>query len=325
MSIKIAINGFGRIGRTFYRAAAERESNFEIAAVNNPGWTKEMFEHLLRYDTVYGKFEKKLEAELLGEREPERLPWKKLGVDIVIESTGVFTNREDAAKHLKAGAKKVVISAPAEGPDKTLVMGVNEEEYLPQKDKIISMASCTTNCLAPIVKILQNNLGIKKGAMSTVHAYTADQNLQDGSHKDLRRARAAAENIVPTKTGAAKAIFEVVKGLEEKMEGLAFRIPTPTVSMIDLVCLLERKTNPGLINELFENYANGSMKGILEVSKKPLVSTDFIQNPHSAIVDAPLTKVVDQNLVKVIAWYDNEWGYACRLVDLVNFLIKRGL
>jgi len=320
---KIAINGFGRIGRTFFRAAAEHNAPFEIAAVNNPNWDEKMFGHLLKYDTVYGRFDGELKAKLLGEREPENLPWQKLGIFLVIESTGLFTKREDAQKHLKAGAKKVVISAPAEEPDITLVPGVNDGEYDPKNHNIISMASCTTNCLAPVVKILQENFGVEKGFMTTVHSYTADQNLQDGSHKDLRRARAAAENIVPTKTGAAKAIFEVVEGLKERMDGMALRVPTPTVSIIDLVCVTKKKTDAETLNKIFEKYATGKMQGILQVVYEPLVSSDFIKNSHSAILDASLTKVIDGNLVKVVAWYDNEWGYATRLVDLVGLIIKK--
>jgi len=323
--VKIAINGFGRIGRTFYRAAVERKGNFEIAALNNPGWDEKLFNHLLSYDTVYGFFDHKIKAKLLGEREPDKLPWKKLGIDIVIESTGKFTKSEDAKKHLKAGAKKVIISAPAENPDITLLPGVNLEKYEPKKHQIISMASCTTNCLAPLVKILQNDFGIEKGFMSTTHSYTADQNLQDGSHRDLRRARAAALNIVPTTTGAAKAIWQVLEGLKDKMDGLAIRVPTPTVSLLDLVCVVKKKTNAEAVNKVFERYAKGEMKEILQIIWQPLVSSDFIKNPYSAILDAPLTKVLDGNLVKLVAWYDNEWGYSARLVDLVDYMVKRGI
>lgn len=326
---KVAINGFGRIGRTFYRAAIERQGNFEIAALNNPGWDEKLFSHLLKYDTAYGYFEHQLKAELLGEKEPDKLPWKRLGIDIVIESTGKFTDRSGASGHLKAGAKKVIISAPAEEPDVTIILGVNEEKYDSKKHQIISMASCTTNCLAPMVKILQDKFGIEKGFMTTDHSYTSDQNLQDGSHRDLRRARAAAENIIPTTTGAAKAIFEVVEGLRDKMDGMALRVPTKTVSITDLVCLIKKKTSADEINKIFEEYSKGKMsaKGgeILEVTYEPLVSSDFIKNPHSAILDASLTKVIDGNLVKLVAWYDNEWGYSARLVDLVDLMIEKGL
>ena len=321
--IKVAINGFGRIGRIFYRAAIEEKGNFDIVAINNPGWDETMFRHLLKYDTTYGIFDEKLNAKLLGEKEPEKLPWREMGIDVVIESTGIFTNKESSSKHIKAGAKKVLISAPAEDPDVTLVLDVNENDYKPQSHQIISMASCTTNSLAPLVKILQDEFGIEKGLMTTVHSYTADQNLQDGSHKDLRRARAAAENIVPTKTGAAKAIFKVVKGLEDRMDGMALRVPTKVVSMTDLVCLIKKETTAENINSIFEKYAKGVMKGILEVISEPLVSSDFIKNPHSSILDASLTRVVDGNLVKLAAWYDNEWGYACRLVDLVDYIAKQ--
>lgn len=320
---KVAINGFGRIGRTFYRAAMEQKGNFEIVAVNNPGWDKEMANHLLKYDTAYGIFNGGLSARLLGERDPEKLPWKELGIDLVVESTGVFTKGDDARKHLKAGAKRVIISAPAEKPDITLLVGVNLEKYDPQRHFVISMASCTTNCLAPLVNVLQKEYGIEKGFMTTAHAYTADQNLQDGSHRDLRRARAAGQNIVPTTTGAAKAIFNVVDGLEGKMDGLALRVPVITVSILDLVCLISKKTTEEELNNVFEKYANTSMKGILAVTKEPLVSSDFIKNSASSILDASLTKVLDGDLVKLVAWYDNEWGYSCRLVDLINFIAKK--
>jgi len=322
--MKIAINGFGRIGRTFYRASIENRGNYEIAAINNPKWDKKLFNHLLKHDTVYGYFDHKLDTELLSESEPSNLPWKELGIDLVVESTGIFTDRDGAQKHLEAGAKKVIISAPAKDPDVTLLMGVNEEKYDSKNHKIISMASCTTNCLAPLVKILQKEYGIEKGLMTTAHSYTGDQNLQDGSHKDLRRARAAASNIVPTTTGAAKAIFEVVKGLEGKLDGLALRVPTITVSIIDLVCLLAKNTDTQSLNNLFKKYAGEEMKGILAVSDEPLVSSDYIKNSASSIVDATLTKVLDNNLVKIVAWYDNEWGYSCRLVDLINYIAKNG-
>jgi len=322
---KVAINGFGRIGRLFYRSALKHQAPFEVVAVNNPKWDETIYHHLFKYDTVYGVFEQKPTAKLLTESEPTRLPWKKLGIDIVIESSGVFTERAAAAGHLKAGAKKVIISAPSKDADVVVVLGVNEEDYNPKKHQVISMASCTTNCLAPVVKILQENFGIEKGFMSTVHSYTADQNLQDGSHKDLRRARAAAQNIVPTKTGAAKAIFQVISGLENKMDGLAFRVPSPTGSLIDLVCVLSKSTTVEELNQLFEKYAATKMKGVLGVTKEPLVSADIIANENSSLVDLSLTKVLGGNLVEVISWYDNEWAYATRLVDLVNYLIKKGI
>ncbi|MCX6807071.1 MAG: type I glyceraldehyde-3-phosphate dehydrogenase [Candidatus Berkelbacteria bacterium] len=317
---RVAINGFGRIGRTFYRAAIENRGDFEIVAVNNPGWDEDTFNHFLKYDTVYGIFDGKLNAKIFGEKEPEKLPWKELNVDVVVESTGIFTDKKGAEKHLKAGAKKVIISAPAKDPDVTIVLGVNEEDYNPTKHKIISMASCTTNCLAPMVKVLQDEFGIEKGLMTTAHSYTADQNLQDGSHKDLRRARAAAQNIVPTKTGAAKAIFSVVEGLKDKMDGMALRVPTITVSITDLVCLLKKRTDVKEVNQKFQKYAGGQMKGILAVTEEPVVSSDLIKNTHSAILDAPLTRVIGGNLVKVVGWYDNEWGYFCRLVDLIEYI-----
>ena len=320
--MKIAINGFGRIGRLFYRSALEHKADFEVVAVNNPGWDEKMYQHLFKYDTAYGVFDQKPEAKLLGEREPENLPWREMGVDIVIESTGIFIDHAKASKHIRAGAKKVIISAPSEDADVTLVLGVNEKDYQPEKHQIISMASCTTNCLAPVVKVLLDEFEMEKGFMTTAHSYTADQNLQDSSHRDLRRARAAAENIVPTKTGAAKAIFKVIKGLEGKMDGLALRVPTATGSVIDLICVLKKNTTPEKLNETFQKYAEGPMQGILATTEDPIVSSDIIKNDHSSIVDLSLTKVLDGNLVEVIAWYDNEWGYATRLVDLVNYLQK---
>jgi len=332
---KVAINGFGRIGRLTLRAAiVKKAKGLELVAINDLGDAKTLA-HLFKYDTAFGVYPGKVRAQkneliidnrrikVLSERDPEKLPWKKMGVDIVIESTGFFTDREGASKHLKAGAKKVIISAPAEDPDVTLVLGVNEKTYDTKKHNIISNASCTTNSLAPVVKVLNNSLGIEKGFITTVHAYTADQNLQDGPHSDLRRARAAAENIVPTKTGAAKAIGEVVPKLSGKLDGLAIRVPNPVVSITDLVCIVKKETSVSEVNKIFKNKADrNELKGILAYSEEPIVSMDLRGNTYSSIFDAPLTKVIG-NLVKVFAWYDNEWGYSNRLVDLAEMISKK--
>ena len=332
---KIVINGFGRIGRLTLRAALEKNfKNLDFVAVNDLT-DAEILAHLFKYDTAFGKAKWDVEAgkgyikidnkkiQVLSEREPENLPWGKMGVDVVIESTGFFTDRGGAEKHLKAGAKKVIISAPAEDPDVTLVLGVNDKMYDPEKHKIISNASCTTNSLAPMVKILNDALGIEKGFITTVHAYTADQNLQDGPHEDLRRARAAAENIVPTKTGAAKAIGEVVPEVSGKLDGLALRVPNMVVSITDLVCTVSRDTSTEEVNKIFKDKADKEeFKGILAYNEEPLVSMDLRGNPYSSIFDAPLTKVIG-NLVKVFAWYDNEWGYSCRLVDLAKKISEK--
>lgn len=332
---KIAVNGFGRIGRLTLRAFLEKNpAGLEAIAVNDLG-DLETLAHLFKYDTAFGISKWPVEAgdgfikiadhkiEVLSERDPEKLPWKELGVDIVIESTGFFTDREGAEKHLKAGAKKVIISAPAENPDITLVLGVNDKMYDPQKHNIISNASCTTNSLAPMVKILNESLGIEKGLITTVHAYTADQNLQDGPHKDLRRARAAAENIVPTKTGAAKAIGEVVPELSGKLDGIALRVSNMVVSITDLVCEVKKETSKEEVNEIFKQTADtGDFRKILAYSEEPIVSMDLRGNPYSCIFDAPLTRVID-NMVKVFGWYDNEWGYSNRLVDLAEMISKK--
>ncbi len=332
---KIAINGFGRIGRLTLRAALEKKyPNLDFVAINDLTDASTLA-HLFKYDTAFGKAKWEVSAgkdfiqigktkiKVLSEREPEKLPWSKLDVQIVIESTGFFTAREEAQKHLKAGAKKVIISAPAEDPDATLVLGVNDKIYDPKKHNIISNASCTTNSLAPLVKILNDSLGIEKGFITTVHAYTADQNLQDGPHKDLRRARAAAENIVPTKTGAAKAIGEVVPELSGKLDGLAIRVPNQVVSLTDLVCVVSRETSKEEVNKIFAQKAkNQELKNILAYNEEELVSMDFRGNSYSSIFDAPLTKVIG-NLVKVFAWYDNEWGYSNRLVDLAKIIAKK--
>ena len=340
---KIAINGFGRIGRLTLRAALEKNyPNLEFVAINDLGDAKTLA-HLFKYDTAFGKAKWEVSAagnsikigpsmmlrtgnkeiKVLQEREPENLPWDKLGVDVVIESTGFFTAREGAEKHLKAGAKKVIISSPAEDPDVTLVLGVNDSIYDSKKHNIISNASCTTNSLAPIVKVLNDSLGIEKGFITTVHAYTADQNLQDGPHKDLRRARAAACNIVPTKTGAAKAIGEVVPELQGKLDGLAIRVPNQVVSLTDLVCVVSQETSKEEVNKIFAAKADKEgFKGILAYNEEELVSMDFRGNSYSSIFDAPLTKVIG-NLVKVLGWYDNEWGYSNRLVDLTKKIAEK--
>jgi len=329
MTIKVGINGFGRIGRNVFRAGLkEKEINF--VAVNDITDAKTLA-HLLKYDSVHGKLpEVKLvddnilvgerRLKVLSERDPSNLPWKDLGVEVVIESTGIF--REGATKHLTAGAKKVVISAPAKGEDITIVMGVNEDKYLPEEHHIISNASCTTNCLAPVAKVLNDIFGIEKGVMTTIHSYTADQNLMDLPHKDLRRARAAALSMIPTTTGAAEATSLVIPELKGKLTGMAFRVPTPNVSVVDLVVILRKKTSPEEINQSFKEASQGSLKGILDYTEEPLVSKDFNGNSYSSIVDGLSTLVIDGNLAKIIAWYDNEWAYSCRILDLIKYIWK---
>jgi len=330
--VKVAINGFGRIGRNAYRAAMGRK-DIDIVAANDLTDAKTLA-HLLKYDTVLGNLEAEVsakedaivvdgkETKVFAVKDPAELPWKKLGIELVIESTGRFTDRENASKHLKAGASKVLISAPAKEPDVTLVLGVNDKVYDPKKHNIISNASCTTNCLAPVAKVLDENWGIERAFMTTVHAYTNDQVILDFPHKDLRRARAAAMNIVPTTTGAAKAIGEVLPQLKGKMDGLAMRVPVMNVSVVDLVADLKAPTTAQDVNGAFKKAANGKLKGILDYSELPLVSSDFMRNPHSAIVDGPSTNVIGGSMAKVIAWYDNEWGYSCRLIDLIPVLVR---
>jgi len=328
----IAINGFGRIGRLVFRIAQNK--NLNIIAINDLTDAKTLA-HLLKYDSLYGIYDQEInfdnkhlivngkKIKVFAEKEPSKLPWKDLGVDIVLECSGKFTDKEGCSQHLKAGAQRVIISAPAEGRDiPTYMLGVNEEKFNPEKDLIISNASCTTNCLAPVAKIIHENFTIKKGFFTTVHAYTNDQKILDLSHKDLRRARAAGLSIIPTSTGAAKAIFEVIPELKGKLDGISLRVPTPTVSIVDLVCEVENKTSKEELNNLFEKMAQGKLKGILETTKEELASVDFKGNPHSAIVDLPLTMAID-NLVKVVAWYDNEYGYACRLVEMAEYVSKR--
>ena len=328
MALKVGINGFGRIGRNIMRAALGDE-DVDFVAVNDLTDAKTLA-HLLKYDSVLGNLERTINASgdaisvdgdefrVLSVKDPAQLPWRDLGVDVVFECTGRFTKRDDAAKHLAAGAKKVIITAPATGPDVTLVLGVNDQAYDKSKHHIISNASCTTNCLAPLAKVLHESFGINKAWMTTVHAYTNDQNLLDLPHKDLRRARAAAMSIIPTTTGAAKAVGEVLPALKGKFDGIAMRVPTPNVSVVDLVALVERKTTTEEVNGALEAAAHGAMKGILQFEEEPLVSIDFRRNAHSSIVDAAYTKVMDGDFVKVLAWYDNEWGYSSRCVDLLK-------
>ena len=328
MAIRVGINGFGRIGRNIMRAALDDE-DIDFIAVNDITDAKTLA-HLLKYDSVLGNLDRDIAAggdgitvdgdefKVLAVKDPAQLPWKDLGVDIVVESTGKFTKRDDAAKHLAAGAKKVIITAPATGPDVTLVLGVNEQSYDKSKHHVISNASCTTNCLAPVAKVVHESFGIQKAWMTTVHAYTNDQNLLDLPHKDVRRARAAAISIIPTTTGAAKAVGEVLPELKGRLDGIAMRVPTPNVSVVDLVALVGRKTTADEVNGALKAAAEGPLKGILQFCAEPLVSIDFRGNAHSSIVDADYTKVMDGDFVKVMAWYDNEWGYSSRCVDLVK-------
>ena len=335
MAVKVGINGFGRIGRNIMRAAMG-DKNIDIVAVNDLTDAKTLA-HLLKYDSILGNLKADIAAQgdkitvggdefqVLSVKDPAQLPWKSLGVDVVFESTGLFTNRDDAAKHITAGAKKVVITAPAKKPDITVVLGVNNDKYDPAKHQIISNASCTTNCLAPLAKVLHESFGIKKGWMTTVHSYTNDQNLLDLPHKDLRRARAAALSMIPTTTGAASAMGEVMPALKGRLDGFSMRVPTPNVSVVDLSAILEKNTTGDEVNAALRAAANGPLKGILAMSDDPLVSIDFKGNPNSSIVDTAYTKVMDGDFVKVVSWYDNEWGYSNRCVDLLQLLVKKGL
>jgi glyceraldehyde 3-phosphate dehydrogenase len=335
MSIKVGINGFGRIGRNIMRAAMG-DSGLDFVAVNDLT-NAETLAHLLKYDSILGNLDAEISAQgdritvgkeqfqVLSEKDPARLPWKSLGVDVVFESTGRFTDRDSATLHLTAGARKVIVTAPAKKPDLTVVLGVNAEKYDAKSHHIISNASCTTNCLAPVAKVLHEAFGIRKGWMTTVHSYTNDQQLLDLPHKDLRRARAAALSIIPTTTGAALAVGEVLPELKGRLDGISMRVPTPNVSVIDLAAILEKKTSKEEVNAAFKAAAAGPLKGLLQVSEVPLVSIDFKGNPYSSIVDAPYTSVMDGDFVKVIAWYDNEWGYSNRCVDLLRFLVEKGL
>jgi glyceraldehyde 3-phosphate dehydrogenase len=335
MAIKVGINGFGRIGRNIMRAALD-DSSIDIVAVNDLT-NAATLAHLLKYDSILGNLKADTSAkgdritvgthefQVLSVKDPAQLPWKSLGVDVVFEGTGLFTNRADAAKHLTAGAKKVIITAPAKSPDLTVVLGVNEEKYDPAQHHIISNASCTTNCLAPIAKVLHETFGIRKGWMTTVHSYTNDQNLLDLPHKDLRRARAAALSIIPTTTGAALAVGEVLPEIKGRLDGIAMRVPTPNVSVVDLAVLVDKKTSAEAVNAAFKAAADGRLKNILEYSEAELVSVDFRGNPNSSILDAPYTSVMDGDFIKVLSWYDNEWGYSNRCVDLLRYLVKKGL
>jgi glyceraldehyde 3-phosphate dehydrogenase len=336
MAIKVGINGFGRIGRLLYRAAIERNANIDFVAINDLADAKTNA-HLLKYDSVHGRFPGTVEAEadklvvngkdlkVLSQRDPAALPWKDLGVYLAVESTGLFTNREGASKHLQAGAKKVLISAPAENPDVTIVLGVNEKTYDPVKHNILSNASCTTNCLAPVSKVLADNFGLEKGFMTTAHSYTNDQKVQDLVHKDLRRARAAAVNIIPTSTGAAKAIGLVLPSCSGKMNGISLRVPTPDVSIVDLTAILSKDVTKEDINAAMKKAAEGPLKGILEYTEDPIVSSDVLHSTYSAVFDAQSTMVMGEksNFVKILAWYDNEWGFSCRMVELIELVGKK--
>jgi glyceraldehyde 3-phosphate dehydrogenase len=333
---RIGINGFGRVGRLSLRAINQyHKGKLEVVAINDLTDTRTNA-HLFKWDSNYGRYPGEVEAKedsividgkkvkVLAERDPAKLPWGELGVEIVIESTGLFTDATKAAAHLKGGAKKVIISAPAKNEDITIVLGVNEDKYQPDKHNIISNASCTTNCIAPIVKVLHQSFGVSKGLMTTVHAYTNDQRLLDTFHHDLRRARAAAFNIIPTTTGAARAVTQVIPELKGRLHGLALRVPTATVSLTDLVAELEKEVTVEEVNRALEKAAAGELKGIMEYCTEELVSTDFKGNPASSIVDAPSTMVIAGNMVKVLAWYDNEWGYSCRLGDLAAYIASKG-
>lgn len=332
--MKVAVNGFGRIGREVVRIILEdKPENLELKAINIIGDIEQNL-HLLKYDSLYGKFEGDIsykdgvatidgqEIRICSDMDPENLPWEELGIDLAIDATGAFRDREGLSKHIKAGAKKVILTAPGKGLDRTIVMGVNENEYNPETDNIISNASCTTNCLAPVAKVILENFGIKKGLMTTIHAYTGDQNIHDGSHKDPRRARAAALSLVPTTTGAAKAVSEVLPELEGKLDGFAVRVPTPTVSMVDVVFEVEKETSAEEVNKALKEAAEESLKGVLGYSDEPLVSIDYQKDSRSSIVDSLLTNVKG-DMVKVVSWYDNEWGYSNRTVDLAKLVASK--
>jgi len=334
MAVKVGINGFGRIGRNIFRAAKKHGAGeIEFVAVNDLTDAITLA-HLLKYDSNFGVYEGEVTAgdneitvdgnpiKVLAIRNPAELPWKDLGVDVAIESTGLFTARENASKHLDAGAKKVVITAPAKNPDLTVVMGVNHGSYNPDSHHIISNASCTTNCLTPVAKVVMDNFGIAKGLMTTIHSYTNDQSILDLPHKDLRRARAAAVSMIPTSTGAAKAVSEVLPELKGKMDGMAIRVPTPNVSLVDVVFHLEKNTTKEELNSALKNASENELKGVLQYTEEPLVSKDFNGNPHSSIVDGLSTNVIGGNMAKVLSWYDNEWGFSNRVLDLINLISK---
>jgi len=331
MTVKVGINGFGRIGRNTFKAGFDNP-DIEFVAVNDLPVPVETLAHLLKYDSTMGTWNKKVEAKgdsimvdgkalkVVSYKDPAQIPWGEMGVDIVIESTGIFRDKEGASKHLQAGAKKVIISAPAKNEDITIVMGVNEDKYDAANHNIISNASCTTNCVAPLVKVLNDSFGIKSGLMTTIHSYTADQKILDLPHKDLRRGRAAAVSMIPTTTGAAKATALVIPEMKGKLDGMAVRVPTPNVSLTDLVVLLNKETSVDEVNAAFKAASVGALKNILEYNDLPLVSRDFLANPHSSIFDSSFTNVVDKNMVKVLSWYDNEWGYSCRVIDLTVYI-----
>ena len=335
MAVKVGINGFGRIGRNVVRAGLHRD-DVEFVAVNDITDTKTLA-HLLKYDSVLGPLSETVKADadsitigdkkikVFATKDPAQIDWNSLGAEVVVESTGFFTDAKDAVKHLHGSVKKVIISAPAKNEDVTIVLGVNDGAYDPAKHNIISNASCTTNCLAPVVKVLHDTFGIVKGSMTTIHSYTNDQKVLDYPHKDLRRARAAALNMIPTTTGAAKAIGLVMPQLKGKLDGYSMRVPTPDVSVVDLVAVLAKPTTAEAVNAALKAAAEGPMKGILAYTEDPVVSTDMLHNPNSSIVDAGMTKVLDGDLLKVVAWYDNEWGYSCRVIDLIAFLAEKGL
>ena len=337
MKVKVGINGFGRIGRNAFKAAQEKNANFEIVAINDLT-TPETLAHLLKYDSCFGIYPGTVkskegaiivdgrEIKILAEKDPANLPWKALGVDVVLESTGLFTKKDAAAKHIAAGAKKVLISAPATDEDITIVMGVNEDKYDPANHHIISNASCTTNCLAPFAKVIDEAFGIKKGLMTTIHAYTNDQRILDLPHSDLRRTRAAAVSMIPTTTGAAKAVSLVLPQLKGKLNGFAMRVPTPAVSVVDVVFMLDKKTTKEEVNAALKKAAeSAALKDFLGYCEEPLVSIDFKGDPRSSIVDAMSTMMIDEDMVKIVSWYDNEWGYSHRVVDLIEYMIKKGL
>jgi glyceraldehyde 3-phosphate dehydrogenase len=334
MAVKVAINGFGRIGRNVLRAAKEMKVDLDFVAINDITDAKTLA-HLFKHDSLYGHYAGSVEVDgdsivvdgdrirVFAVKDPGEIPWPEVGADIVIEGTGLFRKRDDAAKHLRGSVKKVVITAPAKGPDITICMGVNEKAYKPREHAIISNASCTTNCLAPVAKVLHDAFGIEKGLMTTIHSYTNDQRILDLPHKDLRRARAAALSMIPTTTGAAAAVGLVLPDLNGKLDGFAIRVPTPTVSVVDLTAVLSREVTADSVNAAVKEAAEGSLRGILQYCDEELVSVDFVKNPHSSIFDSLCTKVLQSNLVKVLAWYDNEWGYSCRVVDLVKYIGER--
>ncbi len=337
MKTKIGINGFGRIGKAVLKASLEGNWDVEVVAINSTSGPKK-HSHIFKYDSLYGRVNEEVKAtddalfvgdkkiQFTAFRDPAEIPWGEMGVDIVIESTGKFLTKETAAKHLEGGAKKVILSAPGKGgEDKTIVMGVNQEEYDAKSHNIVSNASCTTNCLAPVAKVLEDSFGIKNGLMTTVHAFTNDQRILDLPHKDLRRARAAGESIIPTTTGAAKAVAKVIPSLEGKLNGMAMRVPTPVVSVVDLVVELNKNVTIEEVNEALKKAAEGSMEGVLGYSEEPLVSIDYKKDSRSSIVDGLSTVMVGDNMVKVISWYDNEWGYSTRIVDLAQYIAKKGL